>query len=250
MTRASMPAYLFHETTREFVGEGVAWASPAPEEAGVFHMPANSTATRPPAVEERQAPMWRGSEWAIVPDLRGTTAYDTTTGAAAIVQEIGPLPASLTAEPRPSVAHVFAAGAWREDPARMAELVTRTRRDARVIADGFAESARLRFITGGNGQALVYGEKRAEAERYLALEQEPEEFSAFPLIQAEVLRTMMLARSIAAAWAAKADAWRRIAAAIETIRLDAHDAIEAAPDLAAIEAAITTATAAFDKVGA
>lgn len=247
--RDARTAYLFDPATGAHTGLDKAWRSPLDVEEAVYHLPANSTLVKPPDVASGQVAVWRDGAWSTAPDLRGTTAYDTTTGAPKIVETIGPLPSSLAPLPRPSAAHVFEGGAWREDLALKAELLAASRAAAIVSVDRRAEVTRLRFITAGDGQALVYAEKRAEADRFLALEQEPQDFTAFPLIEAEVLRTRATARSIAGMWQAKAMAWRRIAAAIETVRFDAHDAIEAAADSEAIELAVDAAAALFVAVG-
>jgi len=246
--RDSITVYSFDPATGAYLGREQAWASP--QEPGVYHFPANTTEVKPPAIDADQAAVWDGAKWTVVPDHRGQMAYDTTTGGSWRVETLGALPDGATTKRRPSPQHSFRDGDWRLDAGLQAAELDRLRTAATRSIDARAEQARLRFITPGAGQSLVYAEKRAEAERFLELAHEPESFAGFPLVEAEVLRTRVPAKSIATVWAQKAEAWRRVAATIESIRLDAHDAIAAATDLAAIDVAVDAAIAAFDKVGA
>ena len=66
--------YAYDSNTKELLGTTQAQESPL--EKGIVLMPANSTATEPPALGENQAAVWNGSGWDVVADLRGTVYYD------------------------------------------------------------------------------------------------------------------------------------------------------------------------------
>ncbi|MCX7373030.1 MAG: hypothetical protein NTW56_11475 [Alphaproteobacteria bacterium] len=122
------------------------------------------------------------------------------------------------------------------------EPVTGTALDAlketlRRGVDAAAEQARLRYITPGTGQAMVYLAKEEEARAVLAL-QGPSVAGQYPLLEADVsigaAESVVVAAQTVVALAAQ---WRRVAAAIETTRLGAKAAITKAKDEAAARAA-------------
>lgn len=99
-------------------------------------------------------------------------------------------------------------------------------RAAAVLAiDLAAEHARAAFITPGDGQAMVYQAKSAEASRYLALTEPPSDLAEFPLMAAEVGITASTAGDLALLWKAMADSWLVTAAAIERLRLGAKRSV-------------------------
>jgi len=59
-------------------------------------IPGHSTLTKPPVAKTGHAVCWDGAAWQQVIDLRGNTAYETKTGAAVAVKNLGPLAAGLT----------------------------------------------------------------------------------------------------------------------------------------------------------
>lgn len=59
-------------------------------------IPGFSTLTLAPAADAGHVVCWNGSEWQQVIDLRGSTAYETATGDAVVVKELGPLADELT----------------------------------------------------------------------------------------------------------------------------------------------------------
>jgi hypothetical protein len=104
---------------------------------------------------------------------------------------------------------------------------------ARIDAD--AEAVRGNFITLGAGQAMVYQQKRVEAEAYIAdpqiapaeiphivREAEMNDISLFD--QAVIILTM-------------SENWKTVSAVIENLRLGAKRAVEAASSPAAIDQA-------------
>jgi len=92
-----------------------------------------------------------------------------------------------------------------------------------------AEAARMKFITGGAGQALIYERKRAEAENWLAATSPAA--TDYPLIKARAERlnpTTPDYAAVATEWKTQADTWMVVAAAIEDIREGTKEAIDAA----------------------
>lgn len=119
---------------------------------------------------------------------------------------------------------------------------------ARARIDTAAEYARLRFITPGAGQALIYQRKESQARACLAAHaaNNPPALGAYPALDAEVGITGADTLGVAQVVVGLADAWGAIADQIEALRLAAKAAIAAVPDdapdleaqIAAIEAGI------------
>lgn len=118
--------------------------------------------------------------------------------------------------------------------------IDRARRDAKTAIDAAAEQQRLRVITPGAGQALVYQAKLEEARACVA-DAAPAE-TAYPLLAAEVGITAADLAAVAAAIIATAAQWHQAAAAIETVRLAAKRAVDSAADPAAVQAVLVAIT--------
>ena len=115
--------------------------------------------------------------------------------------------------------------AWAVDLSPMKRAMT----DA---ANARAEAVRCMFLTPGSGQAITYARKEDEARAWTA-EADP---AAFPFLSAEATATGATLADTAALVIAQADAWVTIGAAIEGNRRGLVVAIEAAPDVASLEA--------------
>lgn len=96
--------------------------------------------------------------------------------------------------------------------------------------------ARAPFITQIPGQEMLYLVKEAEAKTFV-VDPAPV-MSQYPLITAEVGITGGTALQVAQVWLGRGALWRQIAATLEAMRLTAAAAIDAAPDAAAIDAAV------------
>ena len=123
--------------------------------------------------------------------------------------------------------------------------VAAVRAGALAGIDAEAEAARLRYITGGAGQAAVYVMKAKQAADYIAsgyVDPAP------ALVVAEAAALGLTNRAAADSIAAQADAWLTVAAQIEQIRRKAKADIEAAATAADIEAAAQAAQAALAGV--
>lgn len=95
-----------------------------------------------------------------------------------------------------------------------------------------AEAVRNLFLTPGSGQAITYARKEDEA-RAWTTEAEP---AAFPFLSAEATATGATLADTAALVLEQANAWVTIGAAIEGNRRGLVVSIEAAADLAELEA--------------
>jgi len=124
-------------------------------------------------------------------------------------------------------------------PAYEARSLETIKAEAIAKVDADAETARLQFITGGAGMALVYERKRDEAEAYLAaVTPDPADY---PLLKARAERLDPVTPdydAVAAEWSARAAAWVTAAAAIEGLREGAKETISEAADAATIFAAL------------
>ena len=116
---------------------------------------------------------------------------------------------------------------------------------ALVAVDVAAENARLRYITGGAGQAATYIMKEAQARAFKDVGYSG---TAPGLVQAEATARSISAQAGCDAIIAQADAWSNLAAVIETSRRSAKVLIEAAADMAAVDVARDAAFAALGKV--
>lgn len=112
--------------------------------------------------------------------------------------------------------------------------------EAKGIVDSAAEAARLRYITPGAAQAMVYQQKAAEARMLQAGGAGP-----FPHLAAEVGITAKLGGGLAISEAEVAEVvlateaqWLLVSAAIETVRLTAKRAITLAENEAEVDAAL------------
>ncbi len=94
--------------------------------------------------------------------------------------------------------------------------------------DNQAETERLKYITPGNGQAMTYQQKVAEAQAFRAAT-DPQA-SDYPILSSEVGITAETLAGVADIVLAAFAQWQHIGAAIEAIRLGAKRDIDAAED--------------------
>lgn len=108
------------------------------------------------------------------------------------------------------------------------------RRLLKSQVDDQAEAFRLRFITGGAGQAATYMRKEAEARAWLV-----DVGAATPMLAAEAAAIGVTVAELAAEVVVNADQWVAIGAAVEARRRGAKMALDAAAHIAALVAAGT-----------
>lgn len=195
--------------TGEYLGSSAADADPV--NAGEYLMPAFCTQTAPPAAGEHETAVWQAGAWALVPDYRGHT-YWLPDGSRGRVIKLGEAPP---------------AGALEDCP------LHRVAADALALIDRQAETARLQFITPGEGQAWTYMRKEREAEAYQA-DPNPDPAN-YQLLSACIPGDGADLAAVVVSVLAARDAWLVAGAAIEGIRRAAKTQIEAAPDAAAIQ---------------
>lgn len=108
--------------------------------------------------------------------------------------------------------------------------------------DNEAERERLRYITAGAGQAMVYQRKGEEARRFVAWRADHSEPAApdagtFPILEASIGVEGASLDDVASLVIATEDAWVAVAARIERARLSGKAAIDAAMTEAAVRSA-------------
>ncbi|PZR86249.1 MAG: hypothetical protein DI537_29065 [Stutzerimonas stutzeri] len=96
--------------------------------------------------------------------------------------------------------------------------------------DASAEIARLRYITGGSGQAMTYQQKAQEAALCLADSAPVEE--NYPLLSVEVGITASTLIDVAQIVNAAYRSWLQIGAQIEALRLSGKSAVSGAATIA------------------
>lgn len=104
--------------------------------------------------------------------------------------------------------------------------MTALKRRLKSAIDAAAEAERLKYITGGAGQAMTYQAKTDEARR-LADDQSPDP-AGYPLLSAEVGITAPTLTDVGGMVMAAYQQWLQIGALIEAARLGAKQAIDAA----------------------
>lgn len=102
--------------------------------------------------------------------------------------------------------------------------------------DGLAETERLKYITPGNGQAMTYQQKVAEAQAFKAATNP--KASDYPILSSEVGITAETLVEVANIVLSAFAQWQQIGAMIESIRLGAKRDIDAAEDEAAARAIV------------
>ena len=116
---------------------------------------------------------------------------------------------------------------------------------------------RAGFVTVIPAQDMLYLEKAAEARRFLAAYPTPQDVPAeidpdpalgFPFMLAEIGITAATAHEIAGVYVTGAASFRAAGAALETVRLGAVAAIEAAVTPAAIDAIVASCAATLAAV--
>lgn len=118
---------------------------------------------------------------------------------------------------------------------------------AKSLIDMQAEQARLRYVTGGAGQAMAYQEKADEASDYVAAGY-PVDLSSYPFIQAEINATGKTKEAAADDILTQRSAWITVGASIEEERLGGKKAVDDAVDQGGIDTARDAALAALEAI--
>lgn len=118
---------------------------------------------------------------------------------------------------------------------------------AKNSVDAAAERARLRYITSGSGQALVYQEKGEQASAYVTAGY-PADTTGYPFIEAEINATGKTKEAAADDILTQRTAWISLGATIEQERLSGKKSIDDATDKAGIDTALSTALSTIDAI--
>ncbi len=104
------------------------------------------------------------------------------------------------------------------------------KREAKAYIDAQAEEVRLRVVTPGAVQQIVYTQKAAEARDVLTnhTPQNPPPQGKYPMLEAEIGITGADIFEVATVVKGMADAWTYLAAQVEQARLAAKAAVDAA----------------------
>lgn len=104
-------AHCIDESTREYIGSRDVWVSIG------TGMPSGSFIEAPPPAEDGKAIVMKVDGWELVPDFRGSTAYNKKTLQPQIICSLGPLSAELTFTPPKSPFDVWSGVAddWDKD---------------------------------------------------------------------------------------------------------------------------------------
>lgn len=129
-------------------------------------------------------------------------------------------------------------------PAVTGEDLASIKQSASEMVDKSAEEQRLRWITGGAGQAMTYQAKTQEAMDFLAAHARNEEVdpNRYPFLSAEIGISGKTLLDVANVVDFTHRQWAVLAAAIERIRLSSKSAITKAKSEAAVQAILDAIT--------
>jgi hypothetical protein len=127
------------------------------------------------------------------------------------------------------------------------DLLNGKKHSGKTVIDENAENARLRYITGGSGQAAVYMEKAQEAVKY-AEAGYPVDLTEYPFIQADVAISGETATDIANLILAQKAAWVQKGAEIEQHRLQAKRDIDAAVTIEEVDTIVESVSITLSTV--
>ena len=138
------------------------------------------------------------------------------------------------------------AGVWVPNPGYdPAPELARARSASCSEIDSAAEAARQRYITPGAGQAMEYLQKATEAEAFITANYPEGNLADYPYVQARANATGTNGQTAADSIIATRDAWLILGAAIGQARESGKFTVEAAADLAGVDAARDAALAAL-----
>lgn len=111
--------------TGEYFGQS--YADPDPLDENNWLIPGLAFIEPPPKTKKGFAAVHVSGQketWSILQDLRGVV-YETDTGLSVNWDQFGPLPETLTVDPRPSPYHTWVKGAWKLDAAAEIDALKR-----------------------------------------------------------------------------------------------------------------------------
>ena len=210
---------------------------------GSYRLPCGCIDAAPPEAKPGHAAYWdaAAAEWQYRPDHRGQTVYSTTDGSAVLIEQIGDYPPGTTTKPRPGNYHT-----WQEDKWTISTEATKRRlADAKSSKLSAAARAAQLFIARAAGldtvpdfERATWSLQAAEAQAWAADNKKPtpvlSSIAAARGVDVNELRSKALA---------KAQAFTALSAHIAGQRQAFEDALNAATDLAAVDAIAINYTA-------
>lgn len=177
---------------------------------GSYLIPANCVETTPPQPKMNHVAQWQPETqtWKYVPDFRGTTVYDTTTGTEIVIRELGELPENTTINPKPSKHHIWNENEW-EIPVEIAQQLAQQQfqaaKSAKLIALNTAAQQYIAQATGTDkvpdfelqSWALQATEAKAWAQNSQASTPVLDGIAAARGIPADVLKQAALRKTVA-----------------------------------------------------
>ena len=209
-----MIVYHYSRTTGEFLASAEARLDPIDQQP---MLPAFATFEAPPPASIGEAARMTETGWEVVPDYRGLPMWDTATGQSlGVVTELGELPEGATldepTQPEPTIEEARAA--------KMGEI--------RDQADALLQSLGAEY---GPMERTTWDVQAAEAAAFAA---DPE--ADVPLLSGIAVHRGMTVADMAARVLANRTAWVALSGAVVGQRLALQDQLDAAADIATIEA--------------
>ena len=217
-------------------GQTEADLSPLQADDGIYLLPAFAVDTTPPQDKPGHVAYWDAAAagWQYRPDHRGQTVYSTTDGSAVLIEQIGDYPPGTTAAPRPSAYHTFDGQQW----AISTEAAKRRLADAKSSKLAAAARAAQLFIARAAGldtvpdfEQATWSLQAAEAAEWAADNQAPT-----PVLSGIAAARGVDVNELRSKALAKAQAFAALSAHIAGQRQALEDAINAATDIAAVDA--------------
>lgn len=173
-----MDIYNYHPTTKEYVSTTIAKLDPIDE---LPLIPAHATTIIIPTILDGYTIIFNGSSWDNVEDNRNLTTYNILTQEESVIDHLGQIDTDYTELVPSSAFDNWNGTTW------IFDLIKYKNSKIEEI-DNISENQRLKYITGGVGQALTYQEKSEQASDYIVAGS-PIDLTPYPFIQAEVNAT-------------------------------------------------------------
>jgi len=235
---------IYHYTRDYLIFLGSEEGTDSPLEPGVTLVPSYATLIVPPAINANEAAVFDEDTdtWSVQPNFIGQVGYDKVTRDRVVITDLGVFPSNVTLEvPQTELDE------WNATSSLWETSLVESQKDSKFKIDGTAEAARLRYITRGAGQAMIYQEKASQSEAFI-LAGYPADLTGYSLIQAEVNATGKTATQAADDIIVQRDSWLTLGAQIEEIRLAGKIAVDAAVDVAGVTSTQNNTMALLDAI--
>lgn len=217
------------------------------DQVGILPDDVGLTVLCPPRAQDREAAVFRGGAWALVPDWRDVCLYSTADGAPVVITELGQNPADVgaTDHPRPSPAHVWQGDSWQLDPAKQAEQLDLAKLQALATIDRFHAATVQKLV--GNPTQVEKDTWALKLEVASAVSAEaPISAAGQAFLTCAGLATDAARSAWAASVLAKSAAYAQVVGLAEKLRETARVAVKTAADEASLKTALDAQRAAAD----